>query len=665
MPPTKKNHKPSKRSHSVEKCRDNKHRDDKYRDDKHRDDKYRDDKYREKKHREEKRHHKKYESSDSETETEITVKVEKKNDSSDSDNETEVTVKVEKKHEKKSRSHSRSKSRSRSRSHSRSKSRSRSRSHCKSSDSDCEDFDELYKYLKYKLLNDPQMMIDASQAYWYAYSNAPRTMLQNSSTTFDVDAIAKNVDHPFENAPGFVREDGYYVISFMVDTNESCQFTVFVNEEAVASTTAGNNAGAGQFISSWILPLRKNDSVNVRNYQSAIGALTIPAQVGGSQMNVNMDVKLFKIAPLNEPCLEKICLSKRKEHLFCELEKKMLCDPCLQLEGFKVHGSFFTKTEQIVATEAAIVFDSTNNVNGLTPVPLLTNNGKFSQVRIEEDGVYNVYFLATTDKAAQLCTFVNGVAIAGETVGTNKGAGQLTNRSILKLVKGDLISVHNHTSSTSEINLSQDAGGSIPGISAQMIITKISPAVDCQPIKCAEKWEKCYGKMYPLYRQYLLHKHYLQAAGSDAFIHIQSCSTHTYNVGDGLIWDTNIHSRNVCFVPGTANIVIERDGEYVLYSDAITERSAQWTAFVNNLPLEYTSSGRDSGANRDILRNILTLKKGDVLSIRNWKSSIGAVSTTQYSGGLFVNSAAQLILYKLNGLQHCPPPKPKNQLKPQ
>lgn len=62
---------------------------------------------------------------------------------------------------------------------------------------------------------------------------------------------------------------------------------------------------------------------------------------------------------------------------------------------------------------------------------------------------------------------------------------------------------------------------------------------------------------------------------------------------------------------------IHRTGDYDIFNDIITDRPSQFTVFVNNVPYLDTASGRDSGGNRDLLRNIIHLKKGDIVSIRN------------------------------------------------
>jgi hypothetical protein len=517
------------------------------------------------------------------------------------------------------------------------------------SESDCEDnIGELYCYLKHKLMKDDKMMIAGSDAYWNAYSTAQRVLIQNEASPFDLTTVSENVDYPYTGAPGFVREDGVYVIFFIAETNESAQFTIFINGVPSLLTTVGNNAGAGQLISRWILPLKKNDNLTARNYQSVIGALNIPAKVGGLNDNVNFGITLLKIAPYEEYCWdEKDCdFSHKQKHLFRQLEKKLLCDPELQLEGFNVHGSFYSKVAQTVAVEAPVVFSSSINVHHLCPVVQSPSNS-FSQVKIEKDGVYKIFFLANSDTAAQFAVFVNGVPDVSTINGTNRGAGQITIRSLLKLKKGDMLSIVNHTSGAPVI-IPENAGGQIQGLSCVFIIFKISPLYVCEKPVYHHRYEKHNDGLYRDFKRYLLSNKYTEPAGSDSFLSVSSMTTQTVQIGESITWNVKIADRNIHFDQGKQDIIIKRTGDYDMFVDIISSRPSQFTIFVNNKPMMETTSGRDSGSNRCLLRQILYLCKGDCVSVRNYQSLLGSVTTSDALGGMFVGTSASLMMFKLS-----------------
>jgi hypothetical protein len=52
---------------------------------------------------------------------------------------------------------------------------------------------------------------------------------------------------------------------------------------------------------------------------------------------------------------------------------------------------------------------------------------------VRKSGIYNLYYVITTDEAVQMCVFVNGVAYELSRVGNNSGGGQLVLKTLLKL----------------------------------------------------------------------------------------------------------------------------------------------------------------------------------------------------------------------------------------
>ena len=558
------------------------------------------------------------------------------------------------KEHRKSREHRKSKEHKKSREHRKSKEHKKSREHRKSrehSDSDSDDeredkFDELYNEMRRMLVADNQLMANGSQVYFNAYSTVPRVLQENAGMTYDNVNIKNKVKFPFSSCPLFVEEDGYYVIFFFADTVQSNQFTFFINGVSIETTTMGNNAGGGQSIRLWMLPMKKNDGVAVRNYKSNSGSLTVNSEIGGTQDNINLAFLVHKVAPLEMYEIDRNCeLNHKHKHLFNKLEQKMLMDPCLQLKGFNAHGAFTNFTNQTVALEAPVIFTSGNNVNGITP---MDGAGSYSNIRIDMDGLYEISFLCTTDVSAQFAIFVNGVAEPSSISGSNKGAGQITARTILNLKKDDIISVNNHSSS-GNVTLSQDAGGILPGISAILTIYKISPAKQCDQTK--NEYKKCEEHlecMYRKFKNYLLMNKHLQLNGSSAFLNASTRSPQTLQIGDKLIFTINLQHRNMKFIPGTSEIHVEENGDYIVYSDIITDRPSQFTLFVNNNAVTNTTTGRDSGSNRNSLRQIVSLKKGDILDVRNWKSSLGQVTITSTTGGTFVDTTGSILIFKLS-----------------
>ena len=302
-------------------------------------------------------------------------------------------------------------------------------------------FDDLYNFYKYKLMNDPCLMVNGSTSYIYAYDNQGQMVPKAYPVNFPNNGLNNHIDHIAFDAPFVVRESGTYIFFYVSSNEQSCQYTLFINGKAEPFTTSGNNAGAGQMVIRNLLNLNKDDTLIMRNYISSSASIQSNPNMGGVHPSNNETFLLMKIAPL--PC-DKHCdkhsdkysdckkkLSRRKKYLFKKLLEKMLLDKDLMLKGFNIRGTFYNTLTQTIPTESAVVFSTTQNVNGLSWDPLNP-----SAINILEDGIYKVFSFITTNTSAQLSFAVNGIPIDYSTQGTNKGAGQLSLRTLLELKAG-------------------------------------------------------------------------------------------------------------------------------------------------------------------------------------------------------------------------------------
>lgn len=92
--------------------------------------------------------------------------------------------------------------------------------------------------------------------------------------------------------------------------------------------------------------------------------------------------------------------------------------------------------------------------------------------------------------------------------------------------------------------------------------------------------------------------------------------------------------ENIYHKQATTDFIIDKDGIYDIFADLIAAEPAQITVFINGVPDLKTTVGRDSGGNRTIMRQFIKLGKGDIITIRNYESSMGTLHTTLNSGGL-------------------------------
>ncbi len=543
------------------------------------------------------------------------------------------------------------------------KSSRRSSTSSRGSHNDKCSFEEIYKYYKYRLLNDEHLMAGGSSAYINTNSDTGNAIAINNSVKADQIQLQYNIDYPIIGSPYFVREDGIYILFFVINSDQAVQFALYVNGLSQDLTRYGNNSGAGQLVLRAMLPLKKDDVVVMRNSESSTSLVTSNLFVGGLESGNDATFLIMKIAPLETPkCieLEDECLSKKKHYLFKKIKEKMLCDKELMLKGFNIHGTFFNKTSQTVATEGNVVFNEYNNINGLT-----WDASTPDQVVVSEDGIYKIFFICTTSTQAQIAITINGAPLAYTIQGTNKGAGQLSTRSLVQLKKGDVITIKNHTSANGSIVLTEHAGGSAASNSALLTIFKIAP-IRTNPMDCV-KLNKYHEKCYYKFRNYLLHKKYLQIAGSSAYFATTTDTRQTLTAGQSLFWMNNVLMNNVKHIQGVREFTIQEDGVYDLFADVAFNEPSQLTLFVNGAPVNCTTAGRDSGAARLLVRQFITLCKGDVITLNSYTPTAVSLNTMVNAGGNLLGQNAVFMAFKLSPkcepCEPCPPkpcpPKPK------
>jgi hypothetical protein len=389
----------------------------------------------------------------------------------------------------------------------------------------------------------------------------------------------------------------------------------------------------------------------MRNYQSN-SAIKVSTNIGGLQLSSNITILLAKIAPYETLCVPEFkdeCLSRRKKNLFKRILDKMLCDKELMLKGFNVYGSFYSTTAQDVLTESAVVFDAQANVNGLLWDPLNP-----TQIKILEDGMYKLFFVANNNAASQVAFFINGVSVDYSIQGTNKGAVQLSMRDLVELKKDDILSVVNHTSANGKMVITANDGGSELNLSASLIMFKIAPI--CKFVYTGEcKLNPYYKKCYEKFRAYLLNQKWLQLTGSSSYWSVSSDIEQRIPINGLFDWSNNYLINNVDHVQGVPTFKILEDGLYDVFFDACTNEPSQVAILVNGVVDPTTIFGRNSGGGRCLLRQIMKLYKNDVLTIANYKSYALTLTTAVNAGGSLVGENILFMAFKLSPIDTCPP----------
>lgn len=513
-------------------------------------------------------------------------------------------------------------------------------------------FEDIYKYYKNQLLLDQTLQVSGSDAYITSYNSSIQNITATYPVNFDFNDLNYNIDHPRFDAPFTVRTSGVYLLFFITTVQQAAQFTLFINGQPNIVSTTGNNAGSSQTIFRQMYQLNKDDVLVIKNYESAANSLNASLYVGGLLAGNNATFLLMKIAAVPSCENKRVCenwdndcLSRRKHYLFKKLLDKMLCDHELMLKGYNIHGSFWTKNNQNWLTESSIAYDSYSNVVGLD----WSANSNPDQVKITEDGIYKLFFYVNTTTSVQMAFAVNGAPIDSTIMGSNKGAGQTSIRTLLPLKKGDVVTVVNHTSANGQVVVQQHSGGSLESLSAILTLFKIAPL--CKPVIVPDcKINSYYKKCYEKFRSFLLSNKCLQLTGTDTYFNYAALASQTIQVNQPIQWDLTTLQENICHRQATTELVIENDGIYDLFVDVITGEPSQFTLFVNGVPDDSTLSGRDSGANKCLVRQFVRLNKGDVVDVRNYISSSVNVTTSLNSGGRLPGIPAFFMGFKLSNI---------------
>jgi hypothetical protein len=512
---------------------------------------------------------------------------------------------------------------------------------------------DIYCYFKNRLLEDEQLMIAGSDAYTNGINERVDLIPQYNTLNFDRPLLKYNIDNMVLDAPYYVRKDGVYIIFFSMNTDNAAQLTLFINGVVSPLTSVGTNAGAGQLLSRHIISLKADDVVVIRNYISTSIMVTSRLYSGGVLPGANSTICIVKVASLNPPVVDYCnedkfmdCLSHKKKKLFKKLYELLVCDKNLMVKGYNIHGEFYTTTSQTVAVGSPIVFTNSQNVSGL-----LWNSA--DQVTIIEDGVYKLFFMINTGTPGQFSLALNGVPITTTVEGSNQGSGQINFRTLLELVKNDVITVINNISASGNITSTQNNGGIQNNINTILSIFKIAPLskpeichVDCKLVKQFE----CY---YTLFRDFLLYQKCLMLTGSSSYLGVSRAEAETVQVNNEFNWTTEIVKHNISYRQGYNTITINESGLYDVFGDVLTNEASQMAFTVNGVVLSSGIFGRDSGAIRLLLRALIQLNKGDQLAIINNNSNIGSLTIPENPGGTFIGQSATLMLFLLS--KECEP----------
>jgi hypothetical protein len=551
-----------------------------------------------------------------------------------------------------SRSHSRDRRKHRSRSRSRSHSRERHSGHA------------LTEEFKCRMLKDCNVMPKFVDAFASIYNTSVQAVPQDAQLQFDSNEILKCVDHIAGLGDIYIRKQGLYFIHISVGTVEPNQFTLFVNGIPKFPIVLGSPNGADDASNEFLICLCKNDKIEIRNYTSSVPVVHTSLDPGGPLFAANAKIIMIRVAPkceLYKECVNCKChdvhreehhecirdeCTRDEEHLFCEIEKNLECDPELMINGSNAFGSAYSIGSQVVAVEQPILF--TNNLN---LVDVQTNLAT-GTITIQKSGIYYISGSIYTSQAAQFTLFVNGVAVPSSISGKNRGASQVLLRDILKLNSGDVLTIVNHTSALGSITSLGNAGGSETDASAFLSVFRIHPKggdgkdknKKSSSSSSLSETDNC--RLYKKFIGWLeCRKHFIR--GVPAFFNGFCNQTQNINLNAPVIWQINGYKKKVNHQQGKGDIKVKESGYYFVRYDIDVNTAAQFTTFINDIPDITTVSGT-VGAGTVILTQILKLKECDRLSVRNYTSLVGTITTLDNLFGDQVSINADISVLKIS-----------------
>ncbi|SES00110.1 collagen-like protein [Psychrobacillus sp. OK032] len=128
--------------------------------------------------------------------------------------------------------------------------------------------------------------------------------------------------------------------------------------------------------------------------------------------------------------------------------------------------------EQRIHQEEDISFDSKGiNTSGIS------HTAGESKITIKYSGIYEIIYHVTGKQPNQLTLFANGIEATNTTFGTDDGTAQNFGIQILHLEDNTELTLRNHTSIPSHLDLLVNAGGTQTIVNAAITIKKLSSGI--------------------------------------------------------------------------------------------------------------------------------------------------------------------------------------------
>ena len=249
-----------------------------------------------------------------------------------------------------------------------------------------------------------------------------------------------------------------------VSTNSSnfSQNTVTWNNAPATSVTPYHvnvtDADVNKYISiditnvviGWINTPSLNYGITLKGMENVIDSVTIAN-------SVNITNSVISYFPTNRP------VQTQKPFLKIEYTENSTLLPD--------HAYIFNTGTQTIGVESDVPFNLNGSLSGITHSVNSTN------INIRNSGLYSVLFSVTGISPNQFALFKNNNLVSDTIYGIGPGPlGPYTNNTGIAVISadaGDTLTLRNHSSYISPVNLYNNAGGTATNVSASIILIRI------------------------------------------------------------------------------------------------------------------------------------------------------------------------------------------------
>lgn len=169
------------------------------------------------------------------------------------------------------------------------------------------------------------------------------------------------------------------------------------------------------------------------------------------------------------------------------------------------------------------------------------------------------------------------------------------------------------------------------------------------------KMEKLYKKM----KKMMMCDPELMVTGAETYADIYNTATQSIAMGGTVTMEFNDSLVHFEHVPNTGDVIVKKNGVYLVLLSLNINDPTQWTIYVNGIPHVPSTAGTNGGAVVFNTYHIMALACGDIVTVRNYSSPKATTLTVNAGGDGSVGSTnAELVFVKI--APYCPPmPKPQ------